>query len=233
MRKSTSSAFTLVELLTVLAIIVILTGLVISVGGYVQKKAALSRAQGEISMLEAACESYKSDNGSYPRDTSSNNSVTDLINPKTDLIPSEAKGKYEASSLFLYKELSGDKTGKGDSPDGIPDDGQPRYLKEIEPRILKVIKDKVTNVIKEVLYLQDPFGFPYAYSTSAAKDEQTYQTNLLKDPKLRKNPPPRATGNAVKGFNPGSYDLWSTGGRSARKGGDTNELLWASWVKNW
>lgn len=230
MRKSTSSAFTLVELLTVLAIIVILTGLVVAVSGYVQKKASLARAGGEIALLISACESYKSDNGSHPRDTG-NKSVTDAINPMVDFIPTDKK--YTESSLFLYKELSGDKTGSSNSPDGIPDDGQPRYLKDIEPRILKVIKNKQTNVITEVLYLQDPFGFPYAYSTSAAKDEQTYQTNLLKDPKLRKNPPPRATGNAVKGFNPGSYDLWSTGGRSARKGGDTNELLWASWVKNW
>ena len=104
-------AFTLVELLTVLAIIVILTSLVVSVGGYVQKKSALSRAAGEISMLVTACESYKSDNGNFPRDTT-NAKSTDAISPKADFVPtSDVKGKYAASSLFLYKELSGDKTG--------------------------------------------------------------------------------------------------------------------------
>ena len=112
MRKPSTSAFTLVEMLTVLAIIVILTSLVVSVGGYVQKKSALARATGEISMLVSACESYKGDNGNYPRDipvTGTSTSVTDLIFPKVDFVPTTAK--YAASSLFLYKELSGDKTG--------------------------------------------------------------------------------------------------------------------------
>lgn len=235
MRKPSASAFTLVELLTVLAIIVILTSLVVSVGGYVQKKSALSRAAGEISMLVSACESYKSDNGNFPRDTT-NAKSTDAISPKADFVPtSDAKGKYAASSLFLYKELSGDKTGSGDAPDGIPDDGQQRYLKDVENRILKATKNPTTKAIISVQYLQDPFGYPYAYSTSAANDEQTYQKQILQNPALR-NTLKRPTGTALHGFNSGSYDLWSTGG-SVPKSNVTSqaamELEWAKWVKNW
>lgn len=59
-------AFTLVELLTVIAIIAILAGLVLSTAGYIQNKAARSRAEAEIAAMEAALESYKADNGIYP-----------------------------------------------------------------------------------------------------------------------------------------------------------------------
>lgn len=58
--------FTLVELLTVVAIIAILAGLILSTSGYIQKKAARSRAEAEIAAMEAALESYKADNGIYP-----------------------------------------------------------------------------------------------------------------------------------------------------------------------
>lgn len=234
MRKSPTAAFTLLEMLTVLAIVVILSGLVLSVGGYVQKKSALSRAAGEVAMLGSACESYKSDNGAYPRDLpSTGTSVTDVITPKQDFIPTSAK--YAASSLYLYKELTGDKTGTSNFPDGIPDDGQPRYMKEIEPRILNTKKNPSTKAIIQVNYLQDPFGFPYAYSTAAAKDEQDYQTKLLRNPSLR-DTLTRPSGNALKGFNPGSFDLWSTGGSTPKNTPASDaamSLEWAKWVKNW
>jgi prepilin-type N-terminal cleavage/methylation domain-containing protein len=59
-------AFTLIELIVVVTVIVILTGLVLSTVGYVQKKAARSRAETEIAAMSAALESYKADNGVYP-----------------------------------------------------------------------------------------------------------------------------------------------------------------------
>ena len=58
--------FTLIELLVVITIIAILAGLVLQTAGYVQKKAARSRAEAEIAALSAALESYKADMGDYP-----------------------------------------------------------------------------------------------------------------------------------------------------------------------
>ena len=233
MRKPPTSAFTLLEMLTVLAIIVILSGIVLSVAGYVQKKSALARASGEIAMLSSACESYKADNGSPPRDVpTTGSSVTDAISPKRDFIPTDAK--YAAASLFLYKELTGDKvnnTSKNGQPDGLTDDGAQRYMKEFDPRILNVKKDPTTKAITQVYYLQDPFGFAYAYSTAAALAEETFQKNLL----LGK-PGQRLTGNALLGFNPGSFDLWSTGGSNAKSAPSSDtakDLEWAKWIKNW
>jgi prepilin-type N-terminal cleavage/methylation domain-containing protein len=58
--------FTLIELLVVITVIAILAGLVLQTAGYVQKKAARSRAEAEIAALAAALESYKADMGDYP-----------------------------------------------------------------------------------------------------------------------------------------------------------------------
>jgi general secretion pathway protein G len=66
------AGFTLIEILVVLVIIMILVGIVASASKYAMGKAARSRAQSEIAMMETALESYKSDNGIYPTSTGAN-----------------------------------------------------------------------------------------------------------------------------------------------------------------
>src|ERR1043166_6166555 len=61
-------SFTLVELIVVLTIIFVLTGLVFTAAGFIQRKGARARGESEIAALAAAIENYKSDNGNYPRD---------------------------------------------------------------------------------------------------------------------------------------------------------------------
>jgi general secretion pathway protein G len=56
----------MIELLTVITIIAILAALVLNTAGYIQKKAARSRAEAEIAALSAALESYKAEYGDYP-----------------------------------------------------------------------------------------------------------------------------------------------------------------------
>src|SRR5205823_14446107 len=104
-----TSAFSLIELLVVIAIIIVLTGLILSTMGYVQKKGARSRAETEIAAMSAACESYKADNGIYPRDTTGN--TTDTLNARADSNPSATPfpNVYQNASQFLYGELSGDR----------------------------------------------------------------------------------------------------------------------------
>src|SRR6266705_872017 len=66
------SAFTLIELVVVVGIILILASLVLSTAGYARKKGARARAETEIAAISAACESYRADNGVYPRDPTAN-----------------------------------------------------------------------------------------------------------------------------------------------------------------
>ena len=231
MRTKPSSAFTLLELLTVMAIIAVLAGLVISGARYATNNAARARATGEIKSLESACASYKADNGAYPRDTSgASNSVTDTLSPKQHFVTND--GRYAASSLFLYRELSGDKQGVGGGqPDGAADAGEPVYLKDIQPKMLNARRNPSTKQIIAVNFIQDPFGNSYAYSTAAAKTEQDFKKAVL----LKQNPT-RLTGNALPGFNIESFDLWSTAGstlKAAPSGDQAREQEWAKWIKNW
>src|SRR6266496_1910455 len=75
-------AFTLIELIVVITVIVILTGLVLSTVGYARKKGARARAETEIAAMSAACESYRADNGIYPR-----SSTTDTFTAVTNRAP--------------------------------------------------------------------------------------------------------------------------------------------------
>jgi prepilin-type N-terminal cleavage/methylation domain-containing protein len=94
--------FTLIELLVVITVIAILAGLVLQTAGYVQKKAARSRAEAEIAALAAALESYKADMGDYPVGT--NGIPSSTATPGTNnaflraaLAPSSGKVYFEFS----------------------------------------------------------------------------------------------------------------------------------------
>src|SRR5437867_3727617 len=83
------TGFTLIELVVVLGLILVLTGLVLSTVGYVRKKGARARAETEIAAMSAALESYKADNAAYPRgngDLGNTNPPydTDQLEPNSD-----------------------------------------------------------------------------------------------------------------------------------------------------
>lgn len=91
-RKS-PRGFTLIELLVVMAIIAVLAGLVLQTAGFVQKKAATSRAEAEIAALSTALESYKADFGDYPTNSATSNNA----NLVAALSPSTGKVYYETN----------------------------------------------------------------------------------------------------------------------------------------
>ena len=70
-----AGAFTLIELMVVVAIVAVLAGLALSTMGYANRKGAASRAKTEVAALSSAIESYQLDFGSYP---ASNNLYTEL-----------------------------------------------------------------------------------------------------------------------------------------------------------
>ena len=65
-RNVMKPAFTLLEILTVIAIIAVLASLTIGGMGYYDQKMKYSRTEILIASIEQALEDYKSDNGSYP-----------------------------------------------------------------------------------------------------------------------------------------------------------------------
>ena len=221
----TNQGFTLLELMTVLLVISVLTAMVVGVAGMVQTKAAKARAKTEIAMLSLAADNYKNDNGGYPR-----TDETDKLDPRKDFSPTSRK--YEEASLALYRELTGDKGPDRDKPDGIPDTDTPAYLKEFDLRIVKRSQNTQGGSNKtEVKYFQDPFGFPYGYSTAAAKQEQEYSSTLRKTGTAE-----RKREDEAEGFNTVTFDLWSTAGSNsttAPSAGKDASNEQAKWIKNW
>jgi type II secretory pathway pseudopilin PulG len=154
-----NAAFTLIELIIVIAIIIILAGLILSTVGYVQKKAARARAENEIAAMSAACESYKADNGIYPRDNATNG--------YTDALTVQGNGDsttYWQASQYLYGELSGDR-----NFNNVIDASEQanRTYFTFKPQMLGGTTDANGNLIS-VSYIRDPFGNSYGYSTKMA-----------------------------------------------------------------
>ena len=207
-------AFTLIEMLVVMAVIAVLAAILLNLNGLVQSKAARTRALGEIQTLSAGCESYKADNGSYPQDAS-----TDDLDPRSDGDP--AKPKYRNASLTLYKQLSGDLNADGrNDPNATPPEPKGYLSDFFTPQRMGVDATKTVGTANWVLYIKDPYSNSYGYSTKGAVAEQTFRTGVATDPVNTK----RQTG---QGYNP-TFDLWSTAGKTTYDATIANV-----WVKNW
>jgi len=150
--------FTVIELLIVMSIIIVLAGLILATSGYVQKKGARSRAEAEVAAMSAALESYKADNGIYPRQ---DNGATDTLDARTVTTPTS----YEAASLYLYTQLS------GNNPNQQPTIGGKSYF-GFKPQMLGGTRDGSGN-IATVTCIRDPFGNSYGYSTAYQRDPRT------------------------------------------------------------
>ena len=147
------NAFTLIELILVVGIIIVLAGLVLSTVGYARKKGARARAETEMAAISAAIENYKADNGVYP-----SNSDTNGLDARTMGDPTGTTDPtYNSSSVYLYVQLSGD-INKNRNPTG-------KSYMSFKPNML-FPADQTLNV----QYIQDPFGYSYGYSTSNQVD---------------------------------------------------------------
>jgi len=212
MKRRAPHAFTLIEMVTVVAVIIILAGLVISVAGYVQRKGAVEKSNAQMKNYAMQLEAFKVDNGLPPQNTD-----TDTLDPRLHFTPlgGASGANYMKACRFLYSSLSGDFEPTG-SPDNKPESDNKVYY-SFRRDELSVVKNPAGDVTA-VNYIQDAFGNCYGYSTAGLKAEQEYRE------KLKTNPSEERPTNLV-GFNP-TYDLWSTGG--ATTGTQTGK-----WIKNW
>ena len=212
MKRRAPYAFTLIEMVTVIAVMIVLAGLVISVAGFVQRKGAVEKATSQIKNLTLHLEAFKVDHGVPPQ-----NIDTDTLDPRLHFSPvgGASGGLYSKAGRFLYSSLSGDFE-PADAPDGKPED-QSKVYYAFPPNELSVVRDPAGN-IRAVNHIQDPFGNGYGYSTAGLKAEQEYRDRLRQNPSEERP-------STLMGFNP-TYDLWSTGG--ATSGTQTGK-----WVRNW
>jgi type II secretory pathway pseudopilin PulG len=225
-------------------VIAILAALILSVSGYAIKKGALARAETEIKALEAALESYKTDNGSYPHQPlatsgtiqyQNNNGGTqtnipsDLLDPRTNGNSQSNNTSYANASLELYEALTGDLSLSGTGGGA----GIPNYIRDMRQDIYgRYYSNVPISGTNQVMYLSDPFGNCYGYSTANSTAIST-GTSTVQGYPTSSAPNP--------GFN-STYDIWSTGGQvqtpynggtgaSNAPGAPGDPML--QWIKNW
>lgn len=165
-REQRYNGFTLIELVVVVGIIIVLSGLVLSTVGYARKKGARARAETEIAAMSAACENYKADYGTYVRGpaaamTVGNTTIpvnaTDVLNARTNGNPNSPS--FGVASLYLYTQLSGDSAGNQQPTS--------KSYFTFKPQMLSMDTNGLVTAIK------DPFGNSYGYSTIQAGTQDT------------------------------------------------------------
>jgi prepilin-type N-terminal cleavage/methylation domain-containing protein len=148
------AAFTLIELMAVVTIIVILAGIVVGGMGYVNEKQARDKARVQIALLSKAIEEYKLDMGSYPGVTAAFGGTA----------ATGAAGDY---SQVLYTALfyEGYQYTNPATPPANWTKATKIYLPELDPRNNKQgwVDSTTASTPSTNLKLRDPWGNNYRY----------------------------------------------------------------------
>jgi prepilin-type N-terminal cleavage/methylation domain-containing protein len=158
-QKSSSRAFTLVELITVIAIVVILVGMTVGILGSAQKKAGIEHTKGQLALIQNWLEQYKEAYGEYPPSETSN-------------------GRDSEGAKVLYQALTGDGNnliGGDEGSNGKLEDSELKANKSwIDPSHDSnglVAKDK-----KKEYVLKDAFGNAWQYMSYVKGDNQLHNS---------------------------------------------------------
>jgi general secretion pathway protein G len=159
-QRKGKAAFTLIELMAVITIIVILAGLVVGGLGFVSERQAKEKAKVQMALLSKALEEYKLDMGTYPA----------TVN-KTS-----TSGKAgTATSSLLYNALFFEGYEFSQNPnraDSTPPKATKIYLSDLDPLSTKQgwVITKTTGVPTIGQIITDPWGNEYCYRTALDKD---------------------------------------------------------------
>lgn len=147
--RTGKAAFTLIEVMAVITIIVILAGLVVGGMGFVSERQAKEKAKVQMALLSKALEEYKLDMGTYP--------------PTADLAVTGAlttSKSYNSGTLFkaLFWDSDNDSA-------GVPVDLDQRiYLADLDPVTSK--QGWTTAPASDKTKILDPWGNEYMYRTA-------------------------------------------------------------------
>jgi len=182
-------AFTAIELIIVVAVLLILMGMLMPVVSGVRATAKKKLAKTEIAGIRLALERYFADTGEYPPDNSDYGDRQDLVT--LDDARNAPGGSPYAASLYYY--LCGP-TGRGIQ---VPDD-----LRVYGP--YTNFKQKQLRPFADSFVVVDPWGRPYVYEE---------HRSLFSSKDFAKLKPAERQGEAAqkRAHNMISYDLFSTG----------------------
>jgi len=138
----TVGAFSLMELMIVISIMLLLAGLLIAALPGVQNRVNRARVESFFAELESGLSSYHVDNGIYPRnDATGDRDVSGLL-----------------GSRILYKNLSGDF-----NEDGRVDDEEKVYVPKLDFESNRNKKSRRSTAYAGAYAVMDAFGNPVRY----------------------------------------------------------------------
>jgi prepilin-type N-terminal cleavage/methylation domain-containing protein len=138
-RAASHKAFTLIEILTTISIVVILAALLLNVAGHAWEKGSRDLALSQIHALQSGIDAYKLDYGSYPE---------------------WKEGSATGSTKVLITELVVNRI-NANPPQKPYVDIQPKMYENFRPGF----KGSSDELAGGANYLQDPFGNPYHYQS--------------------------------------------------------------------
>lgn len=188
--RSGRPAFTLIELLAVITIIVILAALVVNGMSYVTDRQARERAKVQIALLSKALEDYKSDMGAYP----SSANIPTVSSPKGS--DNSAKLLYDALFYDGWNYIKSGSPANWTKATKI-------YLSDLDPNSTKQgwVETQTTGDPKPDLIVSDPWGNQYCYRTHVTGDSDGIPKPAKTDGTTELNQDTQ---------NP-DFDLWSMG----------------------
>ncbi|NQW99033.1 type II secretion system protein GspG [bacterium] len=147
------AAFTLIELMAVITIIVILAGLVVGGLGFVTERQAKEKAKVQIALLSKALEEYKLDMGSYP--------------PTADAATGQGTSSLYQVLFYEGYEYNQNSSRADSTPPALPK-ATKIYLPDLDPTTSKQgWITPATTVPKTITTgILDPWGKEYRYRTA-------------------------------------------------------------------
>ncbi len=204
-RRSYQPAFTLIELLAVITIIVILASLVVSSMGFVIERQNKSKANVQIALLTRGLEEYKLDMGTYPLTANSTDGAgnSGLL---YEMLFYEGYDYVRQGSLATWTKSINSVT--------YPKSTK-MYVKDLDPSSTRQGWVDLTTTPVLPTLVKDPWGNEYRYRTALA-----YASSATTS----------ATANAAT-MNP-DFDLWSCGKDGQTNPGTPSDKLNLDDIKN-
>lgn len=212
------AAFTLIEILTVVAIVAMLATMTFAGLRFAQNKARQKQTVSTINNISRSIEEYQKERGNYPRPT---------IDLKDREITINGESWLGGPAICLYQVLSGDGTNaiRGGEKASTGEQGSSQdekdptlgkiYMDNVKAPNKQQIEDKVkmdlVDVDGDAFYLIDPWRHPFRYQV------QELDKNGL-------------SANLDEMFSASKFEIWSYA--SLKKPDDTEEGQ-KEWIKSW
>jgi len=200
-------AFTLIELLTVIAVIAVVAALIFPVANTVKRQAYIHNAQAQMSQLETALERYKSAYGFYPPSAPNGPLTNQLYFELEGTVLTNVNGTPSYMTLDHTATIPANKVGSvfGAAVGGFMNCNKPGG-DESTQRAQDFLPDINTNQVQTVTVSATPVGL--LVTPLGGPDGNYYP--------LGPSPPAPADHIGVNPWryaypgtnNPGSYDLW-------------------------